>query len=623
MAPVSRLVMIVLLLTGVSWAGTYTAASCSQSDVNAIVNGPTHTAVDGDTIIIPATSCTWTSGITVPSNIGITITGTGTPNSGASTTGASASCASGATITINGGFTAFGMTPTYGNSTSRLSCMTISYSAGAAIGFKILGSCTSIGCPNLRMDNITFSNWGGHTNAGESYGIGAIGDMFGVLDHNTINGTVGDYLQLAEMSNASFLGVGSYGDNSWHVAENYGTADFLFVENNQFNDAGCCESEGSAGGLSNEGGPRAVVRFNAFANMDDLNFAMGFHGTESSGRPRGVRTAEFYDNTFSCAASTNCIQAAGLRSGTGYVWGNAISVPSGATLQQFFTLTTYRVQGSPGGWTPCDGSSVYDTNDGITYYSGTIASFNSGTNTITVSGTPGWTTNQWSPSGAPYSVHDVTQSTGAEISSNGSGTLTLNGAVNAGAGGAWTPAASDSIEILRATVCLDQAGGRGAGVLYTGTGGNGLPTPLEAANETVSPTYAWSNNFSGGGSTPSTEIISYTARVINTRDFYMENVSQAAQSSTTSPFDGSTTIGMGHGTLARQPSSCTTGVGYFATDQGTWDQGGAGGVLYLCTATNTWTLSYTPYTYPHPLDSQGGQTVSSATGISATGSAIQ
>jgi len=50
-------------------------------------------------------------------------------------------------------------------------------------------------------------------------------------------------------------------------------------------------------------------------------------------------------------------------------------------------------------------------------------------------------------------------------------------------------------------------------------------------------------------------------------------------------------------------------VGYWATDQGSWNQSGSGGqgVLYKCTATNTWTLYYTPYTYPHPL--QGGSTI--------------
>jgi len=88
------------------------------------------------------------------------------------------------------------------------------------------------------------------------------------------------------------------------------------------------------------------------------------------------------------------------------------------------------------------------------------------------------------------------------------------------------------------------------------------------------------------------------------------------------PFDGSTSgaagLGIGHGTLLRRPATCTTGppapngpgpgVGYWANDQGTWNtspntfpDGSSDGQLYLCTATNTWTLNYTPFTYPHPL----------------------
>jgi len=71
-------------------------------------------------------------------------------------------------------------------------------------------------------------------------------------------------------------------------------------------------------------------------------------------------------------------------------------------------------------------------------------------------------------------------------------------------------------------------------------------------------------------------------------------------------FTGAT--GVGAGTLAARPSSCTKGVGYWATDQGNWNQAGAAnGQFYKCTATNTWTLYYTPYQYPHPMRS-GAQT---------------
>ena len=53
--------------------GTYNAASCNQYGLNAVMNGPTDTAVNGDTNNILAGSCTWTTGVTVPSNIVISV----------------------------------------------------------------------------------------------------------------------------------------------------------------------------------------------------------------------------------------------------------------------------------------------------------------------------------------------------------------------------------------------------------------------------------------------------------------------------------------------------------------------------------------------------------------------
>jgi hypothetical protein len=84
---------------------------------------------------------------------------------------------------------------------------------------------------------------------------------------------------------------------------------------------------------------------------------------------------------------------------------------------------------------------------------------------------------------------------------------------------------------------------------------------------------------------------SRTPHVVGERDVYEHNGS----------FDG--TAGVGVGVVGNRPATCTTGVAYWATDEGEWwaDNPGADGRLYKCTATDTWTLYYTPFEYPHPL----------------------
>ena len=77
------------------------------------------------------------------------------------------------------------------------------------------------------------------------------------------------------------------------------------------------------------------------------------------------------------------------------------------------------------------------------------------------------------------------------------------------------------------------------------------------------------------------------------------------------------TVGIGAGTLAARPATCTTGVGYWATNQSTTNLTGMvgpnpstpiSGTLYKCTSPNTWTTYYTPLAYPHPLRTNPQQT---------------
>jgi hypothetical protein len=79
--------------------------------------------------------------------------------------------------------------------------------------------------------------------------------------------------------------------------------------------------------------------------------------------------------------------------------------------------------------------------------------------------------------------------------------------------------------------------------------------------------------------------------IVKNREFYTQNASI------------DTTQGVSVGVSGSRPGTCRQGVAYFNTDLNRLD---------VCTATNTWGNSYTPYTYPHPLvaGSSAGPTVS-------------
>jgi hypothetical protein len=116
---------------------------------------------------------------------------------------------------------------------------------------------------------------------------------------------------------------------------------------------------------------------------------------------------------------------------------------------------------------------------------------------------------------------------------------------------------------------------------------------------TLTPIYMWLNTRNG--SALGNPITSDTYVTIN-REFYTTNGASCTSG-------GACTTGIGTGTSL--PTTCTTGVGYWKTDEGNWDsvQAGTDGVLYKCTSTNTWTLYYTPYTYPHPLQNASSTSV--------------
>lgn len=668
----------VALLLGLSLAphalaqGTYTAASCNQSDVDAVINGPTHTAVDGDIINIPACpgGVTWTSGVAVPSGIGISIVGAGQGN----------------TVLTDDNISGpmFSFSPTSGSSLSRISSMTLQPYAGAtlpSVPLQISGTCTSSGCPTLRVDHIyatsAWANAGGPNNA-----IIQENNMFGVVDHNVVGDSgvmTGQYsITFVDGNNGEWAGVGHNGDNSWAQADTFGTAQALYVEDNTFVHASACQSDV---GLNGWGGFRIVARFNTVTHAIGSGF-VAFHGTDWTGRMRGGRQAEVYGNTYTCQDGGSC-NLVGGNSGDLLIFGNTLTAINGSWYNEYASLETGRTWRTSQ-WGSCNGTGPYDVNDGeTTVYTGTISS--AGTNTVSVSGAPwtngaysysssnpgpryyviydttsgelggvssntsnqltvawknstlfgstfsghsftagdsfvilgstlyaagtntgpggsqtltdstkGWTTNQWVRSGDAYSVIDVTSGQSYQIGSNTSTTLTYKAwPVNG-----WTWTTGDSYAILGVSQCLDQPGVSGGSYL-SGT----VPLPITPTAQIIVPVYEFDDNGPVGYGN---HVWADSLNVVDNANFYQMK----------SSFDGSS--GTGFGTLANRPSSCTPHVGYWATDQGNWNQsGGEQGELFVCTAPNIWTLYYTPYTYPHPL-AQEGSPPAPPTGLQAS-----
>jgi hypothetical protein len=124
--------------------------------------------------------------------------------------------------------------------------------------------------------------------------------------------------------------------------------------------------------------------------------------------------------------------------------------------------------------------------------------------------------------------------------------------------------------------CLDQSGA--------------LFGAAQGSTPSSKPFYAWSNTLDASplDAAPTTDPSYRCGRfpslhMVEDRDFYNEDAS----------FNG--TSGIGVGTLASRPSTCTPEVGYWATDENKF---------YRCLTTDTWTFYYEPYTYPHPLQGE-------------------
>ena len=597
---------ILMTVRGQAGAATVTAKSVSFADVSSAI-GSAH---EGDTVVVPAGTASWTSTLTIRK--GITLEGAGndktvilddlpreehggqrhdqgqlgrpkqkpqSPPERSEDTAKSIPLPGRATpqVGVSRGIIRVELTP---DQYFRLTGFTFRY--GSVATRPQSGGCVVIAgtCPSLRVDHCHFDQL-------FQGGIVVPGWIYGVVDHNVwdIRAAAGTILSVAAYNGKTWGGgTNDYGDGSWAAPTNFGSEKFLFIENNMINNLGTTQT---AGVIDCSDGGRYVSRFNTFKNCSMISG----HGTETGGRHRGQRAIEFYNNT----ESVTVPQGIGItRSGTILYHHNSWtgSITPRIPLVVFRETWPYHMFGGANGLNPWD---VNDTEgDGTNvpghkphlYASGKHTGANASSGTL-VSAGAGWQPNQW----AGYMLTNTTQITRAgdhhcsRIVSNTSDTIIYN--ILTPDGQPKTFNTGDSFAIYKVLVALDQPS-RGKGDLLAGnpainTKTGGIAWPHEA----LEPVYAWNNTVNGS----TVNAFSTYPTLQQNRDYY----NQAAS------FDG--TVGIGVGLLANRPRSCNPGVGYWATDQGEWDSthDGPDGQLYVCTATDTWSLYYKPYTYPHPL----------------------
>jgi len=493
----SLLVTLFLAISdSVQAAATITAISPSLTDVTRAIAS----AVDGDTVVVPAGTAHWSTGLSITK--GITILGATTID-----TSTALGTAKDQTIILDDMTSALVTPPQLinislsPNQVFRMSGFTFRSGVGTLVNTYVVyvgGTCPGAsGTGSFRVDHCHFDNL--KRNVDVQHG----GWVYGVIDHCIMYGSA-----FSVIVHHDTWGGGSNGngDGSWADPPFFGSNKFVFIEDNCFtNVTGSANGGGSS--FDAKWGGRAVIRHNFFNNA-----MISCHGTEGQ-RPRGCRALEIYNNISNFTFNWPCGQ---IRSGTAVIHDNA----STGLLNGFIFLQPYRAFSNFGQpWTQATGINPWDSNDPHgAYDSGTQTGASS--SSALVDSTKKWTNNQWisDSSGCYKAVSSVVNADGSHwsafITGNSSNTLTLapgdqpNRTVTFNTGNGYT--------IYKVAIILDQPG-RGASDLITGT------TPINSVtgnaawpHQALEPVYSWNNTIHGGTPSP----VGGNATLISGRDYF-------------------------------------------------------------------------------------------------------
>jgi hypothetical protein len=329
--------LLTALFAATTHAATVTAASCAQSAVQAALTA----AADGDTVAIPAGTCTWTGTISMTLTKSLTVQGAGAISAttgGSSTTGSDQTTILDHHPTPHHNLLRFTISS---GKTLRITGLAIKMDGGSTV---TQGGVISIGggANAIRIDHCHFV-----INADSSFTIATSSNtLTGVIDHNYFDSALGDgphgiYLQPSDL-----------GDTAWAAPDNWGSDQFLYLEDNRWRNGYL--------GDSNGGGVRIVFRYNTMANQGSEGYAMGYfanHGITAS-RARSSRAVEFYRNNVSVPAPGKNGSPIPMNGGTGLIWGNTVTQYRYVVDVNYTRKdnATYNYGSPPTGWGNCNGT---------------------------------------------------------------------------------------------------------------------------------------------------------------------------------------------------------------------------------------------------------------------------